>query len=521
MGARDVDAERHNAQQRLLVKLATSEPMRRGDFPLAAKLITEASARAMDVGRVSVWLYDPGRTKIECVDLFEKGSHSSGLALEVKDYPSYFRAMTSDRILAADDARTDPRTREFRESYLEPLGITSLMDAPIRRRGELVGMICHEQTDAVRSWSFDEQMFAASLADLIAIVMEAGADAPPPSANVHETTGTRVLADLTGEHDFGKYTLLEMLGEGGMAEIYLAVARGPRGADKLNVIKRLKRPMASDPTTAAMFLDEGRIATRLDHPNVVHTCEVGSWRRACFLVMEYLEGQPLNRVFDAAMKRHEPIDVGIWVLVIAEALAGLQHVHDLRDFDGRPLGLVHRDISPHNLFVTYGGVVKVVDFGIAKSGLNAVRTETGVIKGKLGYMAPEQASQGAVDHRADIYATGVVLWELLTGQHLRRGRSARVLFKMIEAEVPTVTSVNPHVDRELSQVVARALAADRDDRWQSAQAMRTALLDYAEAKGHVRREEDVAQLIGSLFSERRDDMRRRVEEHLVRLSIDA
>src|SRR5262249_31928247 len=151
----------------------------------------------------------------------------------------------------------------------------------------------------------------------------------------------------------------------------------------------------------------------------------------CFIAMEYLEGQPLDRVVAAAARAPRPVPAAVWLRIVADALLGLGHAHTLADYDGKPLEIVHRDVSPQNIFVTYAGVVKIVGFGIAKAALNEVGTETGVLKGKLAYMAPEQASLEGLDQRADLFAMGVVLWELLAGRRMRDSQVVRALHELV------------------------------------------------------------------------------------------
>jgi len=206
----------------------------------------------------------------------------------------------------------------------------------------------------------------------------------------------------------GRYQLLGSLGQGGMADVYLAVARGPLGFSKLVVLKRLRANADDDGRAVQMFLDEARIAARLRHPNIVDTYDVGQEVDSHFIAMEYLDGQPFNRLLK--MARASGVHPSAWVYIVCEALHGLHHAHELRDYDGAPLQIVHRDVSPHNIFVTYDAEIKVVDFGVAKATLNLIETEAGYLKGKIGYMAPEQALGGEVDRRADIFSMGVVLW---------------------------------------------------------------------------------------------------------------
>src|SRR5215472_7080887 len=189
----------------------------------------------------------------------------------------------------------------------------------------------------------------------------------------------------------GRYELIAILGHGGMADVYLAVSRGPAGFNKLIVIKRLRPDLAADPSFRDMFLDEARLAARLNHPNVVSTFEVGEEGSSIYLAMEYLEGQPLNLVVREASKKHVSLPEELYARILADALMGLHYAHKLADYDGSPLRVVHRDVSPHNIFVTYDGQVKMLDFGIAKAESKATQTEVGVLKGKVAYMAPEQA----------------------------------------------------------------------------------------------------------------------------------
>src|SRR5262245_49429219 len=204
----------------------------------------------------------------------------------------------------------------------------------------------------------------------------------------------------------GKYRIVALLGQGGMASVYLSVVPGPAGVNKLLVVKILREELSQDAEFLAMFLNEARLATRLNHANVVQTYEVGFADARHFLAMDYLDGQPLHAVLRKASRTGMPLDVHVRIL--ADTLAGLHYAHTLADFDGTPLRVVHRDVSPQNVFVTYDGRVLVVDFGIAKATGAASNTQSGVFKGKLSYVAPEQAAGDAVDARADLFAVGVM-----------------------------------------------------------------------------------------------------------------
>ncbi|MBP9113235.1 MAG: serine/threonine protein kinase, partial [Polyangiaceae bacterium] len=219
---------------------------------------------------------------------------------------------------------------------------------------------------------------------------------------------------------FDKYRLLAELGHGAMAEVFLAIVEGPKGFRfrKLMVVKKLRKNLAEDPEFIRMFLDEARIAARLNHPNVAQTNEVGEVDDEYFLAMEYLEGQTLARVRERSKKLEKMGTTGLSKIaeyaLLLDMLSGLHYAHELKDFDGSPFNIVHRDITPQNLFVTYEGNAKILDFGIAKAAGRSQETREGIIKGKVRYMSLEQASGKEVDRRADIFATGVLLFEAAT-----------------------------------------------------------------------------------------------------------
>jgi serine/threonine protein kinase len=315
---------------------------------------------------------------------------------------------------------------------------------------------------------------------------------------------------------FGKYQLLASLGQGGMADVFLAVVRGLVGFNKLVVVKRLRSSLAEEPEFLPMFLDEARLAARLNHPNVVQTNEVGEVDGEYFIAMEYLEGQPLNRILSRSTRRKTAVPVPIYLHMLCEALAGLHHAHELKDFDGTPLNVVHRDASPHNIFVTYEGITKLVDFGIAKAATRSYETRTGVLKGKLQYMAPEQARCEDVDRRADVFSLGSVLWELLAGQRLWAGLTdLQVLEKLVSTTPATPSSVNPEVPPELERICMKALAREVDERYATAAEFREDLETYA--RDHARcTSRDVAAFVSKLFADKREQIRAIVERQLAR-----
>jgi len=314
---------------------------------------------------------------------------------------------------------------------------------------------------------------------------------------------------------FGKYQLFASLGRGGMADVFLAVARGQMGFNKLAVIKRLRQALAEESAFRTMFLDEARLAARLSHPNIVHTYEVGEQGGVYFIAMEYLEGQSLNKVLKEALRRKEVIEPEVGARIIADALGGLAYAHALGDYDGRPLGIIHRDVSPHNIFVTYDGHTKLVDFGIAKAALSSTETEVGVLKGKVAYMSPEQAMGGRIDQRADLFAMGIVLWELIARQRLMTGESAaNTLHKLMNEPIPRLSRAVPGIDPALEAIVMRSLEKDPNYRFQSAGEMRDALDDWLRSRPRQTRQEDVSRKMLGLFGTVREEVQRQVQKHM-------
>ncbi|HEX8111550.1 MAG TPA: protein kinase, partial [Kofleriaceae bacterium] len=301
----------------------------------------------------------------------------------------------------------------------------------------------------------------------------------------------------------GRYQLFARLGSGGHAEIFLAVARGTLGVDKLVVIKRARPEVRA---FGAFFVEEARIALRLNHPNLVHSYELGEDGGAHFLAMEHIEGLSLRELFGSPRSRG--FAPAIWLRVIADALAGLAHVHGLRDYDGTPLGVIHRDISPHNILVSYDGVTKVVDFGtaLARHGRGG---EPGVLAGKLAYMAPEQMV-GRIDPRSDLFAMGVVLWEMLAGRRLFDGDQGQVLGEVVHAPIPRLAGVLPDVDPELDALVARAVEKDPSARYQSAHEMRQAIERHLRRSGCAVRELEVGEAMTAAFADVRAELQARI-----------
>ncbi|MBZ4370727.1 protein kinase [Corallococcus sp. AS-1-6] len=275
---------------------------------------------------------------------------------------------------------------------------------------------------------------------------------------------------------YGSYQLLKRLATGGMAQIYLARRPGSDAPDKLLVLKRILPHLSENDEFVRMFLDEARIAARLAHPNVVQIYDLGAEGDTFFIAMEYIHGVDARRLWKRAETAGRPLPVPLVCRILLEACAGLDYAHKKTDAAGRPLGIVHRDVSPQNILVTFDGGVKVVDFGIAKAADQATVTRSGVLKGKYSYMSPEQASGQRVDRRSDVFALGVVLHELLTGGRLfKRHSDMLTLSAVAECNVPVPSQVAPRVPVELDAIVLKALAKEPDARYQHAQELQRAL----------------------------------------------
>src|SRR4051812_9626715 len=277
----------------------------------------------------------------------------------------------------------------------------------------------------------------------------------------------------------GRYQIIGRLATGGMAEVYLALSGDVPGFRTLVVVKRILPHLASNAQFIRMFLDEARLAALLDHPNIVRIIEVGHDGEDYFLVMELVQGKPLSAVLRKAAREHKPPAPALTSYLISQAAHGLSYAHTLTDGEGRPLGVVHRDVSPQNVLISFEGAVKMIDFGVARAFGRVAHTSPGGLKGKIDYMSPEQASAEEVDHRADVFALGVVLWEAVTGRRLfRRETELATMRAIVDDPIPhpaEIASIPP----ELDAIVMRALRKRKDARYASAQEMAAALERFA------------------------------------------
>ena len=302
----------------------------------------------------------------------------------------------------------------------------------------------------------------------------------------------------------GRYEIVGRLAFGGMAEILLARLTGPSGFERPVVIKRILPQLLAEPAFVDMFLDEGRLAARIRHPNVVQVQELCIEDRELFLVMEYLEGEAVAGVARRCRVRARHVDRALAAYVVAEAAAGLHVAHELRGTDGEPLDIVHRDVSPENVFVGYDGTVKVLDFGIAKARDRITKTEAGMLKGKFDYMSPEQALGEPLDRRSDVFSLGIVLYELTTERRLfRRATQLATLRAATEEEIVLPSAIDPTYPRALEDICMQALARDRSLRFATALDLRRALLEaLRDLRGPAMPEEALSTLMRDLFPDR-------------------
>ncbi len=291
------------------------------------------------------------------------------------------------------------------------------------------------------------------------------------------------VVGTTGSHpanQLGKYQLIRRIATGGMAELFLARATAIHGFEKLVVLKRILPQHAESEEFIRMFLAEARLAATLHHPNIVQVYDIGEDESAYFFTMEYVQGQDLRKLVRAARKADRALPLEHILHIVMGVAAGLHHAHEKIGTDGRPLGIVHRDVSPSNVLVTYEGGVKIVDFGIAKAATAQTATIAGTLKGKIPYMSPEQCRGESVDRRSDIFSIGTLLWELTTGARLFTGENEFAIINRVAAgTVPLPTSVRPDYPPELEAIVMRALTADREHRYSTALDLQIDLEDFA------------------------------------------
>ena len=312
----------------------------------------------------------------------------------------------------------------------------------------------------------------------------------------------------------GRYEILTQLASGGMASVYIARAQGVAGFERLVAIKVLHPHLAYEQEFVSMFLDEARLAARIRHMNVVPTLDISdSPGDGYFLVMEYIEGNHLGALLGRAAKNGERLPQPFVCRVLVDTLQGLSAAHRLTDEHGAPLKLVHRDVSPHNILIGTDGIARLTDFGVAKADVRMASTRAGQFKGKLSYMAPEQASSNETDQRSDLFSVGIILWESLTGRRLFKGESnAATLNKLLNDTIVKPSDLWPDVE-PFDDVVMKALSRNPDRRFQSADEFGEALDDAAGRTG-IAKTRDVAEVVRALDADKLQEERQRVRDSI-------
>ena len=313
-----------------------------------------------------------------------------------------------------------------------------------------------------------------------------------------------VRPEPTGPERIGRYKLCFELASGGMATVYLARVDGASGFEKLVALKRIHRHLAKEKKYVDMFLDEAKIASRITHPNVCSVFDFGHADGEYYIAMEYLVGEPLSRLCgkvarDQEQRRHPHLPLRV-ASIIADACEGLHAAHELKDANGDLLHVVHRDVSPRNLFITYDGSVQVVDFGIASARQRVHHTATGQMKGTFAYMAPEQLSSRSIDRRVDIWSLGVSLWEMLTLKRLfRHDTTANTIHAVLYDDFVPPSAHRSQIPEELDEIVMKALERDPKKRWQSAREMGRAIRQFLGTQQEIVGPAELSDWMGALF----------------------
>ncbi|HRI66785.1 MAG TPA: serine/threonine-protein kinase, partial [Polyangium sp.] len=301
-----------------------------------------------------------------------------------------------------------------------------------------------------------------------------------------------------------QYRVLEKLAAGGMAEVFLAERVGLEGFKKRVAIKRVLPHLSQKTRFIAMFLDEARVSAYLTHSNVAQVFDIGVGENAYFIVMEYVEGADLKSVMEFMRKTGRSIPVEVAVHVAEKMCEGLSYAHEAKTPEGEPLCIVHRDVSPPNVLITKYGEVKIVDFGLAKATSQLEKSDPGIVKGKFSYLSPEAAQGQDVDARADIFAAGIILWEMLAQKRLFLGENdARTVMLVRAANIPPLTPLNKDVPPELEKIIAKALARDPDKRYATAREFGRDLTSFLYKYGKPVSSHDVAEMVRNTVASRK------------------
>jgi serine/threonine protein kinase len=305
-----------------------------------------------------------------------------------------------------------------------------------------------------------------------------------------------------------KYIFLNLIGVGGMAEVYRCKLSGQKGFEKIVALKKLLPQVAQDTVIVENFIDEARIAALLQHENIVHIYDFGELDGSYFIAMEYLFGKDLYSIIQRSKETGNPIGIENSLLIASKICEGMQYAHELKDLQQHQLNIIHRDLSPHNVFVTYDGKIKIIDFGIAKAELYDNRTKAGVIKGKISYMSPEQLCEKQIDLRSDIFSIGILLYEMLSGQRMFQGDTATLIRKCMQVDYENIEIVRPGLPPQLYDIVNRALQKDRTKRYQTCAEMREAIENCFFAMRRRPKTENLQKYIRQLFEQHFENERK-------------
>jgi hypothetical protein len=472
--------ERCARQQAALLRLASLDDL---DFDEMMQKVLYTDSDTLAVARVSYWTLGRGGGSIVCRALYDrsKGGFEKGLELLARDYPRYFEALVTGTVIPAYDAMRDPRTSEFAEGYLRPLGIGAMLDIPVYSRGELVGVVCHEHVGGTRGWTMDEQQFAMSIGQMLSLAIAARhrdeidrvsrqREAVIAEANAVLDRALRPGDGRLTGRTLGSYTLGQMLGRGGMGEVY----RATRSENREPVaVKVLRKASLGNPDHVDRFFREARLTASVPSQHVARVFEAGTFEDgAPYIAMELLEGHDL-----AWHLRRTPQLPFPQVLELCEhtarALAAV-----------REAGVVHCDLKPQNIFLVDAlpRAWKVLDFGVSRSLHDAAPlSDEEDAAGTPQYMAPEQISFQPTDHRTDLYALGVIAFRALAGRPPFMGDVQQLLVATLSSPVPRISelvSVPPDADL----VFAIALAKSPDERFPNVEALAAALRQAAEGR---------------------------------------
>lgn len=473
--------ERCARQQSALLRLSSLDDL---DFDEMMKKVIHTDSDTLAIARVSYWTLGRGGKSIVCRALYDraKGGFESGLELLARDYPRYFEALVTGAVIPAHDALHDPRTSEFAEGYLKPLGIGAMLDIPVYLRGELIGVVCHEHVGGSRGWTMDEQQFAMSIGQMLSLAIaarnrdEIAKVSEQREALIAETNAVLERALRPGDgrltgRTLGAYTMGQMLGRGGMGEVYRATRKGQKDAV---AVKVLRRASLNNPEHVERFFREARLTASVPSEHVARVFEAGTFDDgAPFIAMELLEGHDLS-----------------WHLRRTPQLP-IAQVLELCDHTARALaavraaGVVHCDLKPQNIFLVDAlpRAWKVLDFGVSRSLADAARTtDEDDTAGTPTYMAPEQVSFQPTDHRTDLYALGVIAFRALAGRPPFMGDVQQLLVATLSEPVPRITDLVGDLPPDTDLFFTLALAKHPADRFESVERLAHALHQAAEGR---------------------------------------